>query len=123
MTERELKNMNSEINVKFEIDKTTVRLLVILAALVALIIIGSRSVAAQEVADTIRVNTRVVFMDALVKDKRTGVPIADLQPEHFEIYDDGNLRPVSYFTREDQARKPLALVVILDLAFVAPPTN
>jgi phage shock protein PspC (stress-responsive transcriptional regulator) len=36
--------MNSEINVKFEIDKTTLRLLLILAALVALIIIGSHSV-------------------------------------------------------------------------------
>ena len=54
-------------------------------------------------------------MDALVKDKRTGVPIADLKPENFAIYDDGNLRPVSYFTREGQARKPLALVLILDL--------
>jgi hypothetical protein len=75
--------MNSEINIKFEIDKTTVRLLVILAALVALIIIGSRSVGAQEVADTIQINTRVVFMDAFVKDKRTGVPSADLKPENF----------------------------------------
>ena len=107
--------MNSEINVKFEIDKTTVRLLAILAALIAIIVIGSHSVAAQEVAETIRINTRVVFMDALVKDKRTGVPIADLTPENFEIYDNGTLRPVSYFTREGQARKPLALVLILDL--------
>ena len=107
--------MNSEINVKFEIDKTTVRLLVILAALIAIIVIGSHSVAAQEVAETIRINTRVVFMDALVKDKRTGVPIADLTPENFEIYDNGTPRPVSYFTREGQARKPLALVLILDL--------
>ena len=107
--------MNSEINVKFEIDRTTVRLLVILAALVALIVIGFRTASAQEVAETIRINTRVVFMDALVKDKRTGVPIADLTPENFEIYDNGALRPVSYFTREGQARKPLALVLILDL--------
>ena len=107
--------MNSEINIKFEIDKTTVRLLVILAALIAIIVIGSHSVAAQEVAETIRINTRVVFMDALVKDKRTGVPIADLTTENFEIFDDGTSRPVSYFTREGQARKPLALVLILDL--------
>ncbi len=107
--------MNSEINVKFEIDKTTVRLLVILAALIAIIVIGSHSVAAQEVAETISIKTRVVFMDALVKDKRTGVPIADLTPENFEIYDNGTLRPISYFTREGQARKPLALVLILDL--------
>ncbi|MBA3354350.1 MAG: VWA domain-containing protein [Pyrinomonadaceae bacterium] len=70
---------------------------------------------AQEVADTIRVNTRVVFMDALVKDKRTGVPISDLKPENFEVFDDGKLRPISYFTREGEARKPLALVLILDL--------
>lgn len=107
--------MNSEINLKLEIDKTTVRLLVILAALVAIILVGSHSARAQEPVETIRINTRVVFMDALVKDKRTGVPIADLKPDNFEIYDDGNLRSVSYFTREGQARKPLALVLILDL--------
>ena len=107
--------MNSEINLKFDIDKTTVRLVVIIAALVALIVIGSHTVGAQEVAETIRINTRVVFLDALVKDKRTGVPIAELKPENFEVYDDGNLRPLSYFTREGQARKPLALVLVLDL--------
>lgn len=112
---QEFATMNSEINVKFEIDKTTVRLLAILAALIVLALLGSVKVAAQEVAETLRINTRVVFMDALVKDKRTGVPISDLKPENFEIYDDGNLRPVSYFTREGQARKPLALVLILDL--------
>jgi VWFA-related protein len=73
------------------------------------------SASAQEVADTIRVRTRVVFMDALVKDKKTGVPISDLKPENFELFDDGQPRPISYFMREGQARKPLALVLILDL--------
>src|SRR5258705_4040498 len=107
-------NMNSEINMDFEIDKT-VRLFVILAALIAIIVIGSHSVSAQEVAETISIKTRVVFMDALVKDKRTGVPIADLAPENFEISDNGTMRPISYFNREGQARKPLALVLILDL--------
>src|SRR5258706_1632854 len=70
---------------------------------------------AQEVADTIRVRTRVVFMDALVKDKKTGVPISDLKSENFELFDDGQPRPISYFTREGQARNPRALVLILDL--------
>src|SRR6476620_4590591 len=107
--------MNSEINVRFEIDRTTVRLLVILAALIAIIVIGSHRVFAQEAAETIRINTRVVFMDALVKDKRTGVPISNLTPDNFEIYDNGTRRPVSYFTGEGQARKPLALVLILNL--------
>jgi VWFA-related protein len=69
---------------------------------------------AQEVADTIRVRTRVVFMDALVKDKKTGVPISDLKPENFELFDDGKPRAISYFTRDGQARKPLAMVIILD---------
>src|SRR5215813_12188340 len=69
---------------------------------------------AQEVADTIKIRTRVVFMDALVKDKNTGIPITDLKPENFELFDDGKPRTISYFTREGQARKPLALVLILD---------
>ncbi|MEP6705982.1 MAG: VWA domain-containing protein [Pyrinomonadaceae bacterium] len=74
--------------------------------------IGTR---AQEAAETIRTRTRVVFLDALVKDKHTGLPISDLQPENFEVLDEGQSRPISYFTREGQARKPLALVLILDL--------
>ncbi|HLN97379.1 MAG TPA: hypothetical protein VK208_02755 [Pyrinomonadaceae bacterium] len=49
--------MNSEINIKFEIDKTTVRLLVILAALIAIIVIGSYSAKAQQLA-AIRIATK-----------------------------------------------------------------
>ena len=107
--------MNSEFNVRIEIDKTTIRLLLVIAAIVALIVLHSGRAGAQEVADTIRINTRVVFLDALVKDKRTGVPITELKPEHFEILDNGNPRPIAYFTREGQARKPLAFVLVLDL--------
>src|SRR5258705_10915836 len=69
----------------------------------------------QEVEDTIRIKTRVVFLDALVKDKKTGSPMSNLTPENFEVYDEGQQRNISYFTREGQARKPLALVLIFDL--------
>ena len=69
---------------------------------------------AQEVADTIKVRTRVVFLDALVKDKKTSLPISDLKLENFELFDDGKPRPISYFSRDGQARKPLALVLIFD---------
>src|SRR5258708_10864050 len=69
----------------------------------------------QEVEDTIRIKTRVVFLDALVKDKKTGSPISNLTPDSFEVYDEGKPRKVSYFTPEGQARKPLALILILDL--------
>jgi VWFA-related protein len=87
----------------------------VLAAFVAVVLTCAAIVTAQEVDETIKVNTRVVFMDALVKDKRTGVPISDLKPDNFQVFDDGAPRTISYFTREGQARKPLALVLILDL--------
>ena len=84
-------------------------LLIIIAALAFV------SINAQEVDDTIKIKTRVVFLDALVKDKRTNLPISNLAPENFEVLDDGKPRDISYFTREGQARKPLALILILDL--------
>ena len=84
-------------------------LLVILAAP------ASFSIHAQEVEDTIKIKTRVVFLDALVKDKKTSLPISNLTPENFEVLDEGKPRSISYFTREGQARKPLALILILDL--------
>src|SRR6266550_31044 len=70
---------------------------------------------AQEVAETIKVRTRVVFMDALVKDKHTGTNVSDLTADNFAVLDDGQPRTISYFSREGQARKPLALILILDL--------
>src|SRR5215213_8345021 len=70
---------------------------------------------AQEVDDTIKIKTRVVFLDALVKDKKTNLPISNLATENFQVLDDGKPRNISYCTREGQARKPLALILILDL--------
>jgi VWFA-related protein len=75
---------------------------------------ASSGVVAQELVDTIRVDTRVVFLDALVKEKRSGIPISDLTPENFEVFDNGQPRKITYFTRAGQARKPLALAIILD---------
>lgn len=69
----------------------------------------------QEVEDTIKIKTRVVFLDALVKDKKTNLPISNLTTENFQVLDEGKPRNISYFTREGQARKPLALIMILDL--------
>lgn len=73
------------------------------------------STEAQEIEDTIRIKTRVVFLDALVKDKKTNLPISNLATENFQVLDNGKPRNISYFTREGQARKPLALILILDL--------
>ena len=84
-----------------------------LTILILALSVGSAT--AQEVEDTIRIKTRVVFLDALVKDKKTNLPISNLPQENFEVLDNGKTRSISYFTREGQARKPLALVLILDL--------
>src|SRR5438034_8835477 len=86
-----------------------------LGVMLLLVIFAVPATSAQEVADTIKVRTRVVFLDALVKEKKTGIPITDLNPENFEVFDDGEPRTISYFTREGQVRKPLALILILDL--------
>ena len=42
--------------------------------------------------DVVRVRTRVVFVDVLVKDKKTGAPVADLTRENFEVLTDGKPR-------------------------------
>ena len=86
-----------------------------LLLLVAIAIVASVSIRAQDVEDTIRIKTRVVFLDALVKDKKTNLPISNLTQENFEVLDNGKPRAISYFTREGQARKPLALILVLDL--------
>ena len=83
--------------------------------LAILAVFASITANAQEVDETIKIKTRVVFLDALVKDKKTNLPISNLTTENFEVLDDGKPRNISYFTREGQARKPLALVLILDL--------
>src|SRR5919112_1046030 len=84
-------------------------------SLLLLFILAAFPAHAQEVEDTIRIKTRVVFLDALVKDKKTSLPISNLATENFEVLDDGKPRRISYFSREGQARKPLALILILDL--------
>ena len=83
--------------------------------LLLILLFASLSVSAQEVEDTIKIKTRVVFLDALVKDKKTNLPISNLTSDNFAVLDNGKPRNITYFTREGQARKPLALVLILDL--------
>lgn len=86
-----------------------------LSFLLLIVLLSSFVVKAQEVDETIKIKTRVVFLDALVKDKKTNLPISNLSSDNFAVLDEGKPRNISYFTREGQARKPLALVLILDL--------
>jgi hypothetical protein len=65
--------------------------------------------------EIVRVRTRVVFIDTLVRDKETAAPVADLTRENFEVFADGKPRTLSYFSRAGEGRRrPLALVLIID---------
>lgn len=66
--------------------------------------------------EVVRVRTRVVFISASVKDKRTGQTVKDLSRDDFQVLDDGRPRVLTYFNREGERRdRPLALVLALDL--------
>jgi hypothetical protein len=66
---------------------------------------------AREQDEVVRVNTRAVFIDTLVKDKRMGLPVTGLRPDNFKVLDNGRPRVLTYFTREGDVRRPLALVL------------
>ena len=88
----------------------------LLLGLVALLYSPILTTAQEPKEDIVRVRTRVVFVDALVQDKKTGAPIADLTRENFEVLADGKPRAITYFSREGEAReKPLAVVIALDV--------
>ncbi len=78
---------------------------------------GTLPVRAQSTAEeTVRIRTRVVFVDTLVQDKKTGTPVRDLTQDNFQVLDNGKPRTLSYFAREGDTRKrPLALVLLLNL--------
>jgi VWFA-related protein len=66
--------------------------------------------------EVLQVNTRAVFLDVLVTDKKTRNHASDLRAENFEVLADGRPRQLTYFSREgDAGRRPLALVLVFDL--------
>jgi len=65
--------------------------------------------------DIVRIRTRVVFIDALVKDQKTNEPVRNLTGKDFQVLDEGQPRSLSYFTREGDSRRPLALLLFIDL--------
>ncbi len=73
------------------------------------------STTAQEPSeDIVRVNTRVVFIDALVKDKKNNAPVTNLTREDFTVLDDGRVRELAYFNRAAGARRPRLLMLVID---------
>ena len=88
---------------------------VFLFALFQLLLCCPVSLQAQDDKDeVVRVNTRVVFIDTLVKDQRTGVAVTDLTRENFQVFDNGKRREITYFSKEGDGRiRDLALFIVL----------
>lgn len=62
-------------------------------------------------ASRVRVHVEVVNVPVTVVDKR-GRPVIDLNKEDFEVFEDGVLQTIRYFSRE--VRQPLRIGLILD---------
>ena len=62
---------------------------------------------------TIRVTTRLVPVDVLVKDKRTGARVENLTASQFRVSDDGRPQTIAQFSAGGQAR-PLAVALVVE---------
>jgi Ca-activated chloride channel family protein len=65
----------------------------------------------------VRVNTDLVTLDLIATD-RTGNHVRDLRVDELQVYDNGKLRKVDFFTVTDEAllSRPLAIVFALDVS-------
>lgn len=64
--------------------------------------------------EVLRINTRVVFVDVLVKDKKKGAPVKNLNRDNFTVLDDGRVRELTYFSTGSETRRPRALMLVID---------
>jgi VWFA-related protein len=65
----------------------------------------------QPSTDVIKINTDLVVLDAQVLNKKTGQTVDDLKREDFELYEDGILQEISYFSQDEL---PLSILLLLD---------
>lgn len=68
----------------------------------------------EQTEDILRVNTRIVFIDALVKDKKKDAPIRNLTRDNFTVLDNGKVRELTYFSVGSEVRRPRALMLVID---------
>src|SRR3984885_7233462 len=61
---------------------------------------------------TIHVDTQFVLLDALVENKKSGVPLDTLSAKDFELSEDGVAQTISYFSHD---QLPLSVVFLFDM--------
>ncbi len=66
-----------------------------------------------EADEILRIDTKLVVLDAQVLQKMTGRVVGDLKVENFELQEDGAKQEISYFSQD---KLPLAVVLLLDVS-------
>jgi VWFA-related protein len=70
--------------------------------------------AQQDDSDVLSVTSRVVSVEVLVTDRRTGARVDGLRREDFELFDNGRRQELTHFSQGADVNKPLALVLFVD---------
>jgi VWFA-related protein len=73
------------------------------------------SAAHQNEPETVRVTARLVNIDVLVTDRRTGVRVDNLNQEDFELLDGDRPMKITHFSRGDDRDRPFALVLFVEV--------
>ena len=83
--------------------------------LAGMILCMSLTVAAQDAGreSTVRIDTSLVLVDGIVLDKKTHAIIGDLKQQDFTIKENGNVRAITHFSREEL---PLSVVLLVDVS-------
>lgn len=77
---------------------------------------GRGATIAQEAdEEVVKIDTRLVSLEVLVTDEKTGERIDGLNREDFEVTDDGRPRTLTFFGQGQDAARPLALVLLTDV--------
>ena len=79
----------------------------------------AQGAAGQEVGEdeVVKVDTDLVHVDVLVTDPE-GRPVKGLRPEDFKVYEDGEERPLAFFSvqRAGAVERPVAVVFLVDVS-------
>ena len=81
----------------------------------ASIVCRASAVAQQNEAETVRVIARLVNVDVLVTDRRTGVRVDNLNESDFEVLDSGRPVKITHFSRGNDRERPFALVLFVEV--------
>jgi len=73
------------------------------------------ALAQQNEPETIRISSRLVNVDVLVTDRRTGVRLDNLSEEDFEVLDSDRPVKISHFSRGNERERPFALVLFVEV--------